>query len=164
MPFKKGPKNTLRYYSSSTGKYANAPLGEYSRLFGNKKTKMSQKEKEELKREIIYNKAIKSRDNYLSEVFLYLENNYPNCVKMVNEKLYHKNARKIREVDIVTKNAIIEIKSGISKHASTQLLEQKELSIEYNKIHIVYAPDITNRKFNEWKEKGIDVVKTKKNY
>ena len=80
---------------------------------------------------------------------------------MVNEKLYHKSIHKTREVDIVTKNAIIEIKSGRVRRRTTQLLRQKDLSKEYKKKHVVYAPDITDKKCNELRNKGIDVVRTK---
>lgn len=160
MPYKKGPKNTLRYYSSSTGRYENAPFSEALRML-EQKHKKTKEEKDAIQKEMLFNKANHSKDRYLLDVFLYLEKNCPNCVKMVNEKLYHKSIHKTREVDIVTKNAIIEIKSGRVRRRTTQLLRQKDLSKEYKKKHVVYAPDITDKKCNELRNKGIDVVRTK---
>ena len=59
------------------------------------------------------------------------------------------------------KNSIIEVKSGKVRHKTKQFLEQQDLAREHNKSHIVYAPDITDKKFNELKSKGITVVRNK---
>ena len=79
----------------------------------------------------------------------------------MNEKIYHKKINGTREIDIMTKNSIIEVKSGKVRHKTKQFLEQQDLAREHNKSHIVYAPDITDKKFNELKSKGITVVRNK---
>ena len=158
MTYKKGPKNTLRYYDPSTGRYAS------SLRFDNaqpKKEKLSKKEKDELKKESLYNHAAKTKDKYVYDLFLELEKNNPGCVIIVNEKVYHKKIKQPREIDLMTKDYIIEVKSGKAKHASSQFINQKNLANNLNKKHIVYAPDITDKKYNELKQKGIDVVRTK---
>ena len=49
----------------------------------------------------------------------------------------------------MTKSSIIEVKSGKVRHKTRQFLEQKDLAREHNKEHIVYAPDITEKKYLE---------------
>lgn len=157
MPYKKGPNNTIRYYDSSTGKYASS--------FSNiqfAKEKMSKEEKEMLKKESLFNHASKTKDKYVYDLFLELEKTKPGCVIIVNEKVYHKKIKQPREIDLMTKDYIIEVKSGKVKHRSTQFLSQQDLSNDLGKKHIVYAPDISDKKYNELREKGIDVVRTKK--
>ena len=158
MPYKKGPKNTLRYYNPSTGRYASS-----FRLdnIQPKKNKLSKKEKDDLKKEALYNHAAKTKDKYVYDLFLELEKNNPGCVIMVNEKIYHKKIKQPREIDLMTKDYIIEVKSGKVKHRTSQFIDQQDLAKEHNKSHIVYAPDITDKKYNELLNKGIDVVRTK---
>lgn len=158
MPYKKGPKNTLRYYDPSTGRYASS-----FRLdnIQPKKNKLRKKEKDDLKKEALYNHAAKTKDKYVYDLFLELEKNNPGCVIIVNERVYHKKIKKPREIDLMTKDYIIEVKSGKVKHASSQFIYQKDLASNLNRNHVVYAPDISDKKFNELKQKGIDVVRTK---
>ena len=61
----------------------------------------------------------------------------------------------------MTKNSIIEVKSGKVRHKTKQFLEQQDLANDRKKTHIVYAPDITDRKYAELKAKGINVVRCK---
>lgn len=159
MPYKKGPNNTLRYYSSTTGKYIKDP-GQLE-FSNSKKQKMTFKEKAELKRQNLYNHAAKSKDKYVYEIFSLLEKNEPGNVILVNDVLYHKKINSTREIDIMTKSSIIEVKSGKVRHKTRQFLEQKDLAREHNKEHIVYAPDITEKKYLELKSKGINVIRNK---
>jgi hypothetical protein len=61
----------------------------------------------------------------------------------------------------MTKNSIIEVKSGKVRHRTSQFLDQQDFAKNYKKSHIVYVPDITDKKFNELKSKGITVVRNK---
>ena len=159
MPYKKGPKNSLRYYDPNTGRYAPSFSIESTQKVKKKKTA---KEKEQLKKESLINHAKKSNDKYVYEIFDFLEKNTPGCVILVNEKVYHKKIKKPREVDILTKDAIIEVKSGKVRHKSSQFLDQQDLAKDHNKQHIVYAPDITDKKYAELSSKGIIVARNKK--
>ncbi len=159
MPYKKGPKNTIRYYDPATGRYASSFKFD---IVHQKKNKLSKKEKDELKKESLYNHAAKAKDKYVYELFLELEKNKPGCVIIVNERLYHKKIRQPREIDLMTKDYIIEIKSGKVKHKTRQFVDQQDLAKSHNKGHIVYAPDITDKKYSELINKGINVVRTKK--
>ena len=159
MPYKKGPNGTLRYYNSSTGRYADAP----NTLISNipKKKRMTGEERTKLKEENLYNHAINSKDKYVQDVFNFLETNEPGNIILVNEKIYHKKINGTREIDIMTKSSIIEVKSGKVRHRTSQFLDQQDFAKDYKKSHIVYAPDITDKKFNELKTKGINVVRNK---
>ena len=158
MPYKKGPNNTLRFYDTHTGRYASMPFMSFAPAPKNKK---SYEERLKEKREMLYNRAIKSKDKYLYDIFIFIENNFPGEVSLINDKIYHKEIKSTREIDLVTKKCIIEIKSGKVKHRSKQFLAQKDFAKDYNKHHIVYAPDITDKKLIELKNKGIDVVRKK---
>jgi len=159
MPYKRGPNGTLRYYSSSTGKYTSAPESQTSKE--NNKRKINNEEKLIRKKEMLYNHVIKSQDKYVQDLFMFLEKNDPGTVILVNERVYHKKIKGTREIDIMTKNSIIEVKSGKVRHKTKQFLEQKDLANDHKKQHIVYAPDITDKKYLELKSKGINVVRTK---
>lgn len=159
MPYKKGPNGTVRYYSSSTGRYTAAPNTFISET--QKKKRMTNEERAKLKKENLYNHANNSKDNYVKDIFMFLEENSPGTVILVNERVYHKKINSVREIDIMTKNSIIEVKSGKVKHRTKQFLMQQDLANNHNKEHIVYAPDITDKKFNELKSKGINVVRNK---
>ena len=89
MPYKRGPNGTLRYYSSSTGRYTSSPDLEI--IHNNKKKKkITNEEKRKLKKEILYNHVLKTKDKYVQDVFLFLEKNEPENVILVNERVYHK--------------------------------------------------------------------------
>ena len=90
MPYKKGPNNTVRYYSSTTGKYAPDPyLMERLLLLDKSKFKLSKQEQNEIRRQSIKNRASRSQDKYVSDLYNFLESNKPGCVKLINEKIYH---------------------------------------------------------------------------
>lgn len=159
MPYKRGPNGTLRYYSSYTGKYTTAP--NTLKYEENKKKRLSNEERAKLKKEILYNHVINTKDNYVQDVFYFLEKNEPGNVILVNERVFHKKIKGTREIDIMTKNSIIEVKSGKVRHKTKQFLEQQDLANEHKKKHIVFAPDITDKKYYELKSKGINVVRDK---
>ena len=100
-------------------------------------------------------------NKYVQDLFMFLEKNEFGTVILVNERVYHKKIKGTREIDIMTKNSIIEVKSGKVRHKTKQFLEQKDLANDHKKHHIVYAPDITDKKYLELKSKGINVVRTK---
>ena len=124
-------------------------------------SKQTKQEKEEHRIEALINHAKKSKDKYVYEIFDFLEKNNPGCVILVNEKIYHKRLKSAREVDILTNNYIIEIKSGKVRHKTRQFLDQQDFSKEYNKGHIVYAPEISDKKYKELSDKGINVIRSK---
>lgn len=157
MPYKKGPNGSLRFYDSRTGRYASS----FANIQFSKK-KMSKEEKKLIKKESLFNHAAKTKDKYVYDLFLELEKMKPNCVIIVNEKVYHKKIGKPREIDIMTDKFIIEVKSGKAKHRSSQFISQQDLASNLDKKHIVYAPDISDKKYNELKQKGIIVTRTKK--
>lgn len=159
MPYKRGPNGTVRYYSSSTGRYTSSPNSLLCHT--NDKKKLTGKEKEKYKKELLYNHVDKTNDKYVQDLFIFLETNEPGNVILVNEKVYHKRINGTREIDIMTKNSIIEVKSGKVRHKTRQFLEQQDLAKEHKKTHIVYAPDITDKKYSELKAKGINVVRNK---
>ena len=161
MPYKKGPNNTLRFYDSSTGRYAtSSSLFILSTNNERKKTK-EYEEKQKEKQANLYNRAEKIKDKYLYELFNEIEKNYPGEIKLINSNIYHKKIRNTREIDLVTKKFIIEVKSGKVRHKSSQLLEQANLAKDLNKKHLLYAPDISDKKYNELKNKGIIVYRKK---
>ena len=159
MPYKRGPNGTLRFYNNSTGRYESDPNEAISNHIN--KRKITCEERFKLKRENLYNHAINTRDSYVLDVFYFLEEHEPGNVILVNEKVYHKKIKGTREIDIMTKNSIIEVKSGKVRHKTKQFLEQQDLANNHKKTHVVYAPDITDRKYAELKAKGINVVRCK---
>ena len=157
MPVKKGPNNTLRYYSSTNGRYTSSPFS-LPTLTPPKKTN---EERIKIKYEMLYNRAKKVKDKYLFDLFLFIENQLPGSVTLVNDRVYHKSIGSTREIDLMTKTSIIEVKSGKVRHKSSQFIAQQNLAKELNKKHVVYAPDISDKKLVELKNKGIDVVRNK---
>ena len=158
MPYKKGPNGTLRLYNSSTGRYESSPNIFYNT---DNKKRLTNEEKQKLKREMLYNHVNNANDKYVKEIFTFIEANEPGNVILANEKIYHKKINGTREIDIMTKNSIIEVKSGKVRHKTKQFFEQQDLAKDYRKSHIVYAPDITDKKYYELKSKGINVVRDK---
>lgn len=157
MPFKKGPNNTLRYYSSTTGRYVKTQPS----LSAVSKRKKTYEEKLKERKEMLYNRARKIKDKYLFDVFKYLFEKCPNDILLINDRVYHKEIKSTREIDLMTKTSIIEVKSGKVRHKTKQFLAQKNLASSLNKEHIVYAPDITDKKYQELNKKGINVVRKK---
>lgn len=156
MPYKKGPKGSLRKYSSSTGRYIKDtdPLLKVLGTYANT-SKVSKKERKYLH---LYNKASQSNDPYLFEVFKYLYENGVCNIELINEMIKFSNPNKVCEVDILTKNALIEIKSSRYPGCLTQALRQKQWATENNRKAILYAPNISHKVIYEYTKRGINVV------
>ena len=161
MPYKKGPKNTLRYYDSSNGRYAPSTTQFLFPIPHREKKSKSIEEIEKEKKELLYIKAKKTKDKYLYDLFLEIEKNFPGEIKLINSCIYHKKIKKTREIDLVTKKFIIEVKSGKVRHKSSQLTEQINLARDINKKHLLFAPDIGDTKYKELTNKGIIVYRKK---
>jgi len=153
MPYKKGPNNTLRFYSKSTGRYCNDPRTEI--IIDNKK-ETSYIEKEKLRRETLFNIAKKSKDVNLFEIYEILESINPGCVRHVNSHYYDKASQKNREFDIITSKAIYEIKHGRGKHHFNQFLSQIKVAKSLNKDHVVFSPGSTNYQIKCMRRMGIN--------
>ena len=84
----------------------------------------------------------------------------PGCVRHVNEKVYDKNISDTREIDIITKKCIIEIKSATNyRKKSIQFLNQKKYSENTCKNYLVFAPHMPNMAKRNFENKGITIVK-----
>ena len=162
MPIKRGPNGTFRSYSSANGRYIKSSTNFLTNLNNNKKHKY--KPTEAQKRIDLLNRARKSNDLYLYDLFQKIENLFPGCVKMVNENIYDANLPKphFREIDIITKNSFIEIKSGNSKCKFKQIIEQKRLADYYGKNYYVYAPNFKSGHLKVLRNNGIKVFNNHK--
>ena len=96
MPYKKGPKNTLRYYDSSNGRYAPSTTQFLFPIPHREKKSKSIEEIEKEKKELLYIKAKKTKDKYLYDLFLEIEENFPGEIKLINSCIYHKKIKKTR--------------------------------------------------------------------
>jgi hypothetical protein len=67
----------------------------------------------------------------------------PGSVRFVNEQCYDENIKQRREIDIITKKCIIEVKSGKKvKGGQKQFLGQQKYAGTIKKQHIVFAPNM----------------------
>ncbi len=153
MPYKRGPNNTLRYYSKKSGKYCKDPQFNITPI----KQKLSGKEKEQLRRENIFQQAQRSKDKNLFLVFSFLEGIDPGCVKHVNCFYCSNKTSKIREFDIITSRSIYEVKSGFARHKTKQYLAQIEVAKDLNKDHVVYSPGSTDYQVKCMRAEGIKI-------
>jgi hypothetical protein len=64
-----------------------------------------------------------------------------------------------RELDIITKKCIIEVKSGKTKKCLQQFLDQKRYAEYRNKQHIVFAPDIHTMTKVDYEKHSVKIVK-----
>ena len=151
--YKKGPHNTLRAYDSHNGQYVN----DFSKFASAPKIKISSKEKEELRKEEVYQSANKSKDKNVFETYLILEGLRPGCVKHINCKVLDKFNKKERELDIVTDKAIYEVKSGKAKHRYKQYSRQKKYAQYINKDHVVFSPGSSNTQIKILRRMGINI-------
>lgn len=158
MPLKAGPNGTFRKYSSSNGRYVKDDS--FLQLLINKP--LTKKEKKRLKerrlQEELEQKAIKSPDPYLLETYREIQRHIPNSVKMINEDVYFPSDKKRHELDIVTKDSIIEIKSARKPHCGTQTKLQSTYANSRKMKHILYAPNISKIAMAEYTKKGINVI------
>lgn len=162
MPYKKGPNGTLRAYSSSNGRYTKMSIDQIlQQLCNTESKKKSGREKQRERIENLLSRARHSKDEGIYDLCLFIESNKPGTLKHVNENLYDKRLCDTREVDIVTSKAIIEVKSRTAKHALKQFLAQKQLSEDFGKKYYVYAPNISDARYNEYTKQGITVIRTK---
>lgn len=163
MPYKKGPNGTLRAYCSRNGRYTKmTPEQMMQQLFAvSSKRKKSNAEKEQERIGNILNRARHSKDEYLYELCLYIEDCRPGVLRHTNIHLYDKQLHSTREVDIVTARSLIEVKSKTGKHALKQFLAQKKLSESLGKRYYVFAPNMSDARFDEYSRWGIPVIRTK---
>lgn len=159
MPLKQGPHGTFRRYSSANGRYVKMSAEELLSLFTKKEKVYTKKQKQEIRTEALRKQAMKSPEPFLYEVFDFLEKHIPHYVKFVNERTYNPSENKTRELDIIGKNAIIEVKGGYHLGYINQLTKQKEIADRCNKKVILFAPHITYNATQEYLKIGIKVTK-----
>jgi len=153
MPYKKGPKGTLRYYRKSDDRYCDDPASAYDHT----KRKLSKKEKELLRSENLFKQAKNSKDQNLFDVFCLLEKLRPGCVRYINASVYDKNIKSEREIDIITDRSIYEIKSGHAKHKTRQYIAQRKFAFDKGKDYLVYSPDCRKHQLDCLKAEGFKV-------
>jgi hypothetical protein len=157
MPMKKGAGGRQQNYNAHTGRYEKI---DYAKLYY---TPPSRKEKAErrrnLKRDELYNRAVKSKDPYLLEVFCEIENALPYHVQFVNEQKFDSFINDNRELDIITKKCIIEVKSGENgRKMEKQFFAQKRYAESKNKQHIIFAPNLPTMARINFEKKGFTIT------
>ena len=154
---KKGAGGRLQNYDSH-GRYAK------TNYFISESPKESKKEKaqrrEKHRREELFNRVKKSKDPYLFDVFLAIEDEMPGEVVGVNTKKFDCNIGHEREFDIITKNCIIEVKGQQVRRKLTQFLQQKSYAESKRKRHIVFAPEILSACQRDYEKNGIVITKS----
>lgn len=113
----------------------------------------------ELKQEELFNRALKSKDPYLFEVFCEIEMALPYHVQCVNENKFDPFIDRPREFDIITKKCIIEVKSKHAKKCLNQFLQQKRYAESKNKKHIVFAPTMPTMTKIDYERHGVIIVR-----
>ncbi len=163
MPLKRNKSGKLQYYDSRTGRYGHMSPELKIKMFfetmnGPPRPKPSKRERLELMRQALENRARNSPDKYLYEVFKVIDANFDHCIQYINQKLLDKNINHTREFDIITKHTIIEIKSGKATKKTKQLFGQLQYAKAHNKAHIVYAPEISYATKREYVKMGICIT------
>ena len=80
-------------------------------------------------------------------------------MQIVNEEKMDPFLGRPRELDIVTKKCIIEVKSGPKpSRALKQFLGQKKYANSKGKNHIVFAPEMPTMAKNEHRKSGIAIT------
>ena len=93
------------------------------------------------------------------EVFCAIESEVPGSVQCVNENKFDPHIGQPRELDIITKKCIIEVKSGHKqRHALKQFLGQKRYAESIGKKHIVFAPRMPTMAKIEHRKSGIMIT------
>ncbi len=158
MPTKKGAGGRLQNYSSTTGRYVKT---NYELLDPPKPPSRKEKarRREAVRRETLYNRAKNSRDPLVFDVFCAIEAELPGSVQFVNEEKFDSALGRPRELDIVTRKCIIEVKSGPKpSRALKQFLGQKRYAENRGKNHIVFAPEMPTMAKNEHRKSGIIIT------
>jgi len=154
MPMKKGPYGTKREYNPSNGRYSKKAYG----LTLEDYKKYQKKIKETFNTECLRNRARKSTDKYLFETFEILERFKHNYVVGVHKTVTFKSDNSPHELDIICKDAIIEVKSGRKPGCLTQCLKQKEYATIRHKKHILFAPDLSFNARRVYESFGLNVA------
>ena len=159
MPLKRGAGGRLQNYNPRNGRFAkNYNLICIPEIKPTKKEKALRKE--EHRREALYNRAKNSRDKYLFETYLEIEKALPGSVRFVNEQCYDENIKQRREIDIITKKCIIEVKSGKKvKGGQKQFLGQQKYAGTIKKQHIVFAPNMLTTTKMAHERHGIKIAR-----
>lgn len=136
MPMKRGAGGRMQNYDSY-GRYAKAV-----RIPPMPTRKEKARQREERKREELFNRARKSKDPYLFDVYIAIETEMPGEVVAVNAIKEEPHTQKRREFDIITKKFIIEVKGGSGKDKTKQYFAQRDYAIEKRKQYIIVAPNM----------------------
>ena len=158
MPTKKGAGGRQQNYDPHTGKFAKT---DYAKLYPPKEPTRREKarKREEKRREVLFNRARNSKDPLVFEVFCEIERSIPGTVQLVNEDKFDPSLGRPRDLDIITKKCIIEVKSGHKqRHALKQFLGQKRYAESIGKKHIVFAPKMPTMAKNEHRKSGIVIT------
>ena len=170
MPLKEGGGKKLQNYDSKTGKYAKQDISfyyqRYKEIQSNIKKSLPRKErariKEERRQKEVEDIAKKSKDPLLYHTYKIIVDHFgKGCIIHVNKMISDKVLDKSRELDIITKHCVIEVKSTTAKQSSTQFREQKKFATSRNKKHIVYAPNIPYAAKREYTKQGCVITTTK---
>ena len=158
MPTKKGAGGRQQNYDPRTGKLVKT---DYTKLYPPREPTRKEKaqKREEQRRENLFNRARNSEDPLVFDVFCEIERNMPGTVQGVNEEKFDPGLGRPRELDIVTKRCIIEVKSGGKPNGLTQFLGQKSYAESKNKKHIVFAPNIFTAAKRSHERSGITIIK-----
>lgn len=93
------------------------------------------------------------------DVFCTIESELPGSVQFVNEEKMDPFIGGPRELDIITKKCIIEVKSGKKvKKGLRQFEGQKRYAASRGKIHVVYAPKMPTMARHTYGKMGITIV------
>ena len=158
MPTKKGAGGRQQNYSSRTGRYIKT---DYAKLYPLRELTRREKarRKEDNRREAIFNRARNSKDPLLFDVYFAIETEFPGSVQFVNIEIIDPIIGRPRELDIITKKCIIEVKSGPKpKGALRQFLGQKQFATSKNKQHIVFAPNMPTMAKIQHQNNGITIT------
>ena len=80
-------------------------------------------------------------------------------MQFVNEEKFDSALGRARELDIITRKCIIEVKSGPKpSRALKQFLGQKRYAENRGKNHIVFAPEMPTMAKNEHRKSGIIIT------
>ena len=133
---------------------------EYNRsVFAKTSTRKEKaRKREEERRRNLFNRAKNSKDEFLFETYCEIERVFPGTVILVNEKIIDPFTGFERELDIITKKCIIEVKGKKVRHCLTQFQAQQRIAERKNKTHIVYAPNILDRTKYDYEKNGIKIA------
>ena len=158
MPTKKGAGGRQQNYDPRTERFTKTNYADTFLNYTPSRREKSRK-KEAERRNNLYNRAKNCRDPLVFDVFLAIEEKSPGSVKFVNETREDPFVKKRRELDIITKRCIIEVKSGKKPKGLKQFLAQKRYAEMLGKKHIVFAPNILTMAKISHEKNGIFIVK-----